>query len=436
MDHEKHADRTFSIAYLNYTICAIVYSPLPSFTSERFRLSRAVSLSGTIEKTSFLKRKQIESAIGSDGGNRFANLAPGCYALFVLYGDQTVIAQTPNVETTVNAFAVYTLHRPGDPFGLPFRTNQRGEFSIEDVPIGTLAIGPSNFGRTEDKEVICVPQVIREGVTSLATSDLGVLCVLLIDENYTGWFDRMGPLRADLHGPVESQVYVEMAGERSRDGFQRLLVFGRTELPSGTYSADIEDGPVEFNVDFKYQRNQTPVNILLSHHWLSSNATRNRSGSMGGVKATLMRNKRSVSSTYLPFESSDKVDCLVQSTGPFEVLVHDFSNGYALLKNVSFSGQMIDLWDIVWKPGAKLVVSVNLSRLDVFPEKVSIRHEETGISFSETWAWNSSAEFANVPPGKWFIEVTSTDPLLGKRTLISREMVVVQPEDVHLELRR
>ncbi|MCY2984455.1 MAG: hypothetical protein NTY15_12585 [Planctomycetota bacterium] len=123
-------------------------------------------------------------------------------------------SQPPNVETTVNAFAVYTLHRPGDPFGLPFRTNHRGEFLIEDVPVGTVTIGPSGFGLAEDKEVICVPQDIREGVTSLATSDLGVLCVLLIDENYTGWFGRLGPLRANLHGPVESQVFVEMAGER------------------------------------------------------------------------------------------------------------------------------------------------------------------------------------------------------------------------------
>ncbi len=398
--------------YVNYTILASGYSPLHSPVNEPFRLSRGVSLSGTIEMTKrhtresavFLvdlrycvslddvhsprlgphysddgqvfseteaNRIQYESRIGSDGRYTFANLATGRYALLVLYGDQTVnvrpiqvgsddievpkialpaignlkgivkertmdSSRPPNVQTNVNAFAVYMLHRPGDPFGLPFRTNHRGEFEIENVPVGTMTIGPSNFGRTEDNEVICVPQVIREGVTSLATSDLGVLCVLLIDES-PRWFGRFGPLKANLH---------------------------------------------------------------------------------------------------LPFESSDKVDCLVQSTGPFDVLVHDFSNGYSLLKNVSFSGQAIDLVDIVWKPGAKIVVSVNLSGLDVFPEKITIRHEETGISFSQTLAWDSSAEFGSVPPGKWFVEVTSTDPLLGKRTLISREIVVVQPEDVHLELRQ
>ena len=523
----QHSDGHFCIfstkPFLNYTIRASGYSPihggigrstipLDSPVNEPFRLSRGSSLSGIIEKTKlhtrdtavFLvdlrycdsfddvhsprlgphysddegyiysdtepNRIQYESRIGSDGRYTFANLAPGRYALLVLYGDQTVNAipievgfddivvpkialpalgnlkgivkertidssQPPNVETTVNAFAVYTLHRPGDPFGLPFRTNHRGEFSIENVPIGKVTIGPSNFGRTEDNEVICVPQVIREGVTSLATSDLGVLCVLLINES-PRWFGRFGPLKANLHGPVESEVSVEMAGERSRDGFQRLVIFGRSDLPSGTYSVDIKDGPVEFNVDFEFHRNQTPSNILLSHHWLSCKATRDRSGSMGGVKATLMRNKRSVSSSYLPFESSDKVECLVQSSGPFDVLVHDFSNGYSLLKNVSFSGQTIDLGDIVWKPGAKLVVSVNLSGLDVFPEKVTISHEEIGISFTENWYLSSSVEFGNIPPGKWFIEVTNTDPLLGKRTLISREIVVVQPEDVRLELRQ
>lgn len=523
----QHSDGHFCIfstkPFLNYTIRASGYSPihggigrstipLDSPVNEPFRLSRGSSLSGIIEKAKlhtrdtavFLvdlrycdsfdelhsprlgpqysengvvyaddqaNRIQYESRVGSDGRYTFANLAPGRYALLVLYGDQTVnvrpievgsddievpkialpalgnlkgivkertmdSSQTPNVETTVNAFAVYMLHRPGDPFGLPFRTNHRGEFLVENVPIGKVTIGTSNYGRVEDNEVVCVPHVIREGVTSLATSDLGILCVLLIDENDTGWFGRLGPLRANLHGPVESQVFVEMAGERSRDGFQRLLVFGRTDLPSGTYSADFEDGPVEFNVDFEFQRNQTPSNILLSHHWLSCKATRDRSGSMGGVKAILMRNKRSVSSTYLAFESRDQAECLVQSSGPFDVLVHDSSNGYALLKNVSLSGQTIDLGDIVWKPGAKLAVSVNLSGLDVFPEKVTIRHEETGISFTETLAWDSSAEFGSIPPGKWFIEVTSTDPLLGKRTLISREIVVVQPEDVHLELRK
>jgi hypothetical protein len=516
--------RVFSTKpFLNYMLRADGYSPLhvgsyedpprplTNHVKEALRLSRGVSLFGTIETTTqhtretsvFLidlrycdslrdldspksvplysddglvvsegtgNRIQYESRLGSDGRYAFENLATGRYALLVQYGNQTVAVrpievgsenvsipkialpalgslkgivkerrtlstQPIDAETIVKPFTVYALHRGGDPFGLPFRTDHLGEFMLESIPVGAVTIGLSSFGASfsDFSEVLCFPQVIQKGETSIATADTVVLCVMLVEENRSLWMDRVV---AKVHGASETIAFVERDSEQTRDGFQKYFIHGSSALSSGFYTAEIKDGPIQFQVDFEYRRNQAPPNIVLSHRWLNCNATRENSGSMGGFKATIIRNKRPISSVYLPFDSEDTGGCLVESAGPFDVLIHDFTNGFALRKNVSFASQTVDLGDVVWNPGARLFVKVNLSGLDVFPDEISIRHEETGISFSEVWSWDSDAEFASLPPGKWLIEVTSTDPLLGKRILVNREIELVQSEEVHLELHR
>lgn len=151
---------------------------------------------------------------------------------------------------------------------------------------------------------------------------------------------------------------------------------------------------------------------------------------------TLIQHGRPVSSFHLPFDSEYPQRCLVGSSGPFDIVIHDQSCGYALLSGVSFTSGTIELGDIEWKPGAKVLVDVSLDGLDAFPDTVSMRHEKTGLVFSEDIFLEKNVEFANLPPGKWIVEVTGNDPLVGKKSLFVREVVVTQSEEFQLKLRK
>ncbi len=147
---------------------------------------------------------------------------------------------------------------------------------------------------------------------------------------------------------------------------------------------------------------------LLLHRQVSASAGRESSGSWGGAKATLIRNGHVESHFHIPFDSEDLNDCFFESPGPFDVLFHDNSNGYALFENVSFSSESVELGEIVWQLGANLTVDVSFHGLDLFPDKVSIRHELTGVVYSEDHIWNYKTAFANLMPGKWTITVTES----------------------------
>ena len=118
------------------------------------------------------------------------------------------------------------------------------------------------------------------------------------------------------------------------------------------------------------------------------------------------------------------------------MLIDDYCNGYALLKNVSFSSESVELGEITWQRGANLSVDVSLHGLDLFPEKVSIRHELTGVVYSEDHNWNYKTEFANLMPGKWTITVTGTDALVGKKILFERNVELNSTENVQVDLRK
>ena len=157
---------------------------------------------------------------------------------------------------------------------------------------------------------------------------------------------------------------------------------------------------------------------------------------MGSAKATLIRNGRTDSQFHIPFDSTHLASFLVDSFGPFDVLIYDYSNGYALLKNISFTNETIELGTILWQLGANVYVNVSLNGLDIFPDKVSIRHEQTGVVYSEYHNWNYEAEFSNLMPGKWTVEVTGADPLVGTKILLKRTIVLNQSEDVRVEMRK
>ena len=414
---------------------------------------------------------QYESRTGSDGRYTFEGIAAGRYALHVLYGDQTVALKPIEVgnesidlpkiqlpafgrlqgilkeriglsgnpstlETKINPFAIYYLNRAGDPFGVPFRTDHRGEFSIEQTLVGKVKIGTRGSEYISwDREIAAYPQFVRDGTTSTVSDDSAVLCVLLTDEIDKSIFE-LDPEKAFLHGAEESEAWLEPDSELSRDGFRKYRVLGRIDLPSGIYTVEIKNGPISVTLDFEYRRNQAPMTKLLLYRRVSALVGRGRSGSMGGAKAMLIRNGRTDSQFYIPFDSTYLASCLVESSGPFDMLIDDYSNGYALLKNISFSNEMIKLGTIPWQLGASVSVDVSLNGLDIFPDKVSIRHEQTGVVYSEDHNWNYEAEFSNLMPGKWTVEVTGADPLVGTKILLKRTIVLNQSEDVRVEMRK
>ncbi len=168
------------------------------------------------------------------------------------------------------------------------------------------------------------------------------------------------------------------------------------------------------------------------HRQVSSLVGRGQSGSMGGARARLIRNGHVESQFHIPFDSEYFASCFVESSGPFDVLIDDYSNGYALLKNVSFLNDLIELGEISWQRGTNITVDVSLHGLDLFPDRVSIRHEHTGAVYTANHNWNYKTEFTNLMPGRWLLEVTGVDPMVGRKTLFERTVELSSTEDIHI----
>ncbi len=415
---------------------------------------------------------QYKSRPESNGRYEFESIAAGRYALVVFYGDQTAAmrpieigdqhVKIPTIElpafgrlqgilrervgftdtfprtseTKINPFAIYYLHRDGHPFGIPFRTDHLGQFCMKQILVGKMTI--TSIGSRDlsnNREVAAFPISVRGGVTSMISDDSAPLCEILTEENDKA-IDELDSGKVILHGVEESEGWMERNSELSPDGFRRYIVFGSIELPSGIYTVQINDGPFSESLDIDYRRNQPPTTKLLLHRRVSASVGRESSGSMGGAKATLIRNGHIESQFHIPFDSEYSDSCFVESSGPFDVLIDDYSNGYALLKNVSFSSESVELGEITWQRGAHLSVDVSLHGLDLFPEKVSIRHELTGVVYMEDHNWNYKTEFASLMPGKWTITVTGTDPLVGKKILFERNVELNSTENVQVDLRK
>ncbi len=416
--------------------------------------------------------RQYESRPDSKDRYEFENIAAGRYALVVFYGDQTAAlrpieigdqpVKIPTIElpafgglqgilrervgftdtfprtseTKINPFAVYYLHRDGHPFGIPFRTDHLGQFCIEQTLVGKMTVtSTGSKDLSNNREVAAFPQVVRSGVTSMISGESALLCEILNEESDKA-IDELDSGKVLLHGKEESEGWMERDSELSPDGFRRYRVFGRIDLKSGIYTVEINDGPFFVSLDIDYRRNQPPMSKLLLHRQVSASAGRESSGSWGGAKATLIQNGHVESHFHIPFDSEDLNDCFFESPGPFDVLFHDNSNGYALFENVSFSSESVELGEIVWQLGANLTVDVSFHGLDLFPDKVSIRHEQTGVEYSVDHNWNYKTEFANLMPGKWTVGVTGVDPLVGKKILFERTVELNSTENVRIELQK
>ena len=269
----------------------------------------------------------------------------------------------------------------------------------------------------------------------MISGESALLCEILNEESDKA-IDELDSGKVLLHGKEESEGWMERDSELSPDGFRRYRVFGRIDLKSGIYTVEINDGPFFVSLDIDYRRNQPPMSKLLLHRQVSASAGRESSGSWGGAKATLIQNGHVESHFHIPFDSEDLNDCFFESPGPFDVLFHDNSNGYALFENVSFSSESVELGEIVWQLGANLTVDVSFHGLDLFPDKVSIRHEQTGVEYSVDHNWNYKTEFANLMPGKWTVGVTGVDPLVGKKILFERTVELNSTENVRIELQK
>ncbi len=314
------------------------------------------------------------------------------------------------------------------------KTDSQGRFELYAVGKMTItSTGSKNL--SDNREVAAFPLSVRGGAASMISDDSALLCEILTEES-DKTIDELDSGKVILHGTEESEAWMERDSELSPDGFRRYRVFGRIDLKSGIYTVEINDGPFFVSLDIDYRRNQPPKSKLLLHRQVSASAGRESSGSMGGVKATLIRNGHVESHFHIPFDSEDLNDCFFESPGPFDVLFYDNSNGYALFENVSFSSESVELGEIAWQLGANISVDVSLHGLDLFPDKVSIRHEPTGVVHSEDHNWNYKTEFANLMLGKWTLEVTGVDPLVGKKTLFERTVELNSTENVHIALRR
>lgn len=437
---------------------------------------------------------QYESKLDAERSYAFNNLAPGLYALLVVYNGQTATLRpvvveskdieidlttlpplgkvggtlkewgenvfltekisTPFLESQIEPFGVYYLKRAGDRWGKTFRTNHLGEFALDHVLIGDGEIsaqkyeiphGNNFFGiaSANHASVANFPFVVRDTADTTVSLDSSILCELEVEEFYqlSNLFDK----KALLHGPRESKAWIVPAKERSRNGLPIYEVHGPADLPIGQYTLDIRDGQTSLWLDFEFERNHLPFRKRLAHRRFTANVSdhfgwSNASFSPMDVEVTLVKKSQPVTAFSIPFESNSSVNCLIENADQYDVLFHDGSNGWALAKNVSFLSESIDLGEIALKPGARLFVKIIMKGLAVFPHGISVRHTETGKVFSqvieEAYIPERANSFGGLMPGKWSVEVTGMDPIVGKLRLFQRDVVIEGTEPVHLEFRK
>ncbi len=426
-------------------------------------------------------RFQYQSRLDSKGRYEFHNLAKGTYAMLVRYNDQTVtlrpvVVDSTNIEipdikipavgtlqgvvkewnegvtewnegerspvndSRINPFANYYLMRTGETWGKPFRTNHLGEFRLENVLVGTSSVqvnGVKNKSWAIDREVFGFGFRVQDSKTTTLSPDTAILCELEI-ESSDSIFGKLDSHKALLHGVQESEVWIDHSARVSRNGFTKLQFHGRKDLPSGSYTLDIQEGPISIFIEIEHQRDQPPTKKQISFHGVSATVNREQSGSMGGVAATLIRDGKPVSGFHLPFDSDRFTECWIETSGPFDVLFYDHSCGWAIRKNISFASKTIELGKIDWQRGGQITVELSLDGLDMFPEKISLRQQETGQVLTEDISTSvfqgDELRFTNLMPGKWAIEVSGTDPLVGSRTLFQTEVKLVGTEEAQVSM--
>lgn len=437
---------------------------------------------------------QYESKLDAEQSYAFNNLAPGLYALLVVYNGQTaslrpVVVESkdievdpitlprlgkvsgavkewgegvfftgkisiPLLESKLQPFNVYYLKRAGDRWGKTFRTNHLGEFALDHILIGDGEISAQKYelphgerffmrATARNARVVNFPFHVRDTTDVTTSLDSSILCELEVEDfgDQVSWLCGSKSL---LHGPRESKAWIVPAKERSRNGLPVYEVYGPADLPAGQYTLDIRDGQTSLWLAFEFERNHLPFRKRLAHRRFTADVSdhfgwSNASFSPMDVEVTLVKKSQPVTAFSIPFESDSSVNCLIENADQYDVLFHDGSNGWALAKNVSFLSESIDLGEIALKPGAQLSVKVSMQGLAVFPHEISVRHAETGKVFSrfieEAFIPERANSFGGLMPGKWSVEVTGMDPIVGKRRLFQRDIVIEGTEPVHLEFR-
>ena len=458
----------------------------PMFLKQHFESDTARSL-----------RYQYESQLDSECSYAFNNLAPGLYALLVIYNGQTaslrpVVVESkdiemdlmtlpplgkvsgavqewggngegrftkeiviPFLESQLQPFGVYYLKRAGDRWGKTFRTNHRGEFSFDHILIGDGEISAQKYeiphgesfymrATASHATVVNFPFVVRDTTEVTVSLDSSILCELEVEE-FGDQGSNLFNTKALLHGPRESKAWMVPAKERSRNGLPIYEVHGPADLSTGQYTLDIRDGPTSLWLDFELERNHLPFRKRLAYRRVTANVAdpsgwANASFLPMDVEVTLVKKSQAVTAFSIPFESDSPANCLIENADQYDVLFHDGSNGWALTQNVSFLSEAIDLGKIELKPGAQLSVKVSMQGLEVFPDEISVRHAETGKVFSQliedAYIPEQANSFGGLMPGKWCVEVTGRDPIAGKRRLFQRDIVIEGTAPVHLEFRK
>ena len=447
---------------------------------------------------------QYESQLDSAGRFTFNHLAPGVYAILVVYNDQTVFLRPVVVEakdvdlpkfelpaigdangtvrelnadpfsatdlsplhaSQVNPFGVYYLKRNGEPWGKPFRVNHGGQFALDHLLTGSAEICDKKYGISDGwkeffagdvdirNEVVNFPFDIPVGKDARVAMRSTILCELEVEEldenGINFWLARSriasGELgggfcyeRALLHGPRESKAWIVPAKERSLSGIRVYEVHGPADLPTGQYTLKLMDAGSSLLLDLEFQRDRRPARKSLSYHRITVNKEVAQSSS-GGIDAMLIRDGQEIAN--IGGLSFGWGRCLIEDKhSSYKVLFHDERKGWALMEDVSFSNQSVDFADIDFKTGALLDVKISLQGLDIFPSELSVRHETTGHVFSQTiyatGHLDTSYSFEHLMPGKWCIEVTGRDPIVGKRRLFQRDIAIEGTEPVHLEFRK
>ena len=424
------------------------------------------------ENDQALRFYRYESNLDSKGRYVFNNLAPGVYALLVVYNDQTaslrpVIVESKDIEipqvtlpvlgrargiikewnsddpfsdatihdSQIQPFDVYYLNRTGEYWPKAFRTNHVGEFELDHLLTGSVEVSAEGNGDSVRWSVANLPFVVSNEADVTVSLEFTRICELEVEEP-NDWMVWLSNGKALLRGARESKAWIVPSVERSRNGLQIYEVHGPADLPAGQYTLETRDGQISISLEVEFQRDRRPIRKRIS----SRRVTLGQSGAFGVIEATLVKGSHAVTTFHLPFDSDSSTTCLVDEADIYDVLFHDDWKGWALLQKVSFRGESIDFGDLELKAGARLDVNISLQGLEIFPSELSVRHEATGKVFSQTidatCHLNTSYSFDQLMPGKWSVEVTGTDPIVGKRRLFQRDIEIVGAEPVHLEFRK
>ncbi len=427
------------------------------------------------ENDQALRFYRYESNLDSKGRYVFNNLAPGVYALLVVYNDQTaslrpVIVESKDIEiprvtlpvlgrargiikewnsgnsfsdTTIHdsqiqPFDVYYLNRTGEYWPKAFRTNHLGEFELDHLLTGSLEISAEGNGDSVRWSVTNLPFVISKEAEVTVSLEFAIVCKLEVEEP-NDWMVRPCNEKALLRGARESKAWIVPSLERSRNGLQIYEVHGPADLPAGQYTLETRDDQISLSLEIEFQRDRRPVRKRISSRRVTANVSLGQSGAFGVIEATLVKGSHAVATFHLPFDSDSPTICFVDETDIYDVLFHD-RKGWALLQNVSFYRESIDFGDIELKAGARLDVNISLQGLDIFPSELSVRHETTGKVFSQTidatGHLDTSYFFNHLMPGKWSVEVKGRDPIVGKLCLFRRDIVIEGTEPIHLAFRK